>query len=67
MATITVKGNVLEYSIYEDIVLVTIDNKKICIPLDKVSRDPIEELKLSKKMLREYLEKSKLVKSSLKK
>jgi hypothetical protein len=65
MSTVNVKGVELSYASLEDMILVNVMNKKISIPIEKVSRD-INEKKLSVKMLKEYLEGSKLVRRTLK-
>jgi len=66
MSTIMVKGINIKYTTIEDMILVDILNKKICIPVEKVSRKSGDEKKLSVKMLQKYLESSKLVKRIMK-
>ena len=66
MGMITVKGSELSYTSLEDMILVNVKNKKISIPIEKVTRKTGDEKKLSVKMLQEYLESSKLVRRTLK-
>lgn len=66
MSIVNVKGVELNYSSLEDMILVNIKNKKFSIPIEKVSRKDGDEKKLSVKMLKEYLEGSKLVKRMMK-
>ena len=66
MATIDVKGKEIEYNILNDKVSINMLDSKFLIQIEKITGKPLDEKKLTRQMLRKYLENSRFIKSSLK-